>query len=234
MEKIFKISLAMAVAGLLFLSGCTMGYDKAAAEQRLSKINLDDISLKPNIIKTPLKVAVFSDMETMNSPEEFVETWDWSVGDKRLIKAYLDNLQELGYISDYFVIPDDPCFSMQDINYLINEARKQDADVLITLRGIIKVNRYFNPAAILDLTILGACLFPGSNCDALLLVNMDMWNVKGKDCILTVRGEGIKRISEPTFLMEQDDAIFPVKRDTLKKVLAEFKKRCREIKPAKK
>ena len=233
MKSIFKESLVIPAMALLFLVGCATGYDKAAAENRLKKITLDNISQKPNTIRTPLKVALFADMETMNSPEQFEETWDWSSGDKKLIISYLVNLQELGYISDYFVIPDAPDFSMQDINYLINEARKQDADVLITLRGIIKVNRYFNPAAILDMTILGACLFPGSNCDALLLLNMDMWNVKDKDCILTVVGEGIKRISEPTFLLEPDDAIVPVRRDTLRKVLAEFKKRCREIKPAK-
>ena len=226
-------SLVIPELALLFLAGCTMGYDRAAAENRLEKVNLDEISSKPNIIKTPLKVAVFADMETMNSPSEFVETWDWSTGDKKLIMSYLGNLEELGYISDYFIIPDDPGFSMQDINYLINEAKKQNADVLITLRGIIKVNRYFNPAAVLDLTVLGACLFPGSNCDALLLVHMDMWNVKDRDCILTVTGEGIKRISEPTFLMEPDDAVIPVRRDTLRKVLAEFRKRCRDIKPAK-
>ena len=233
MKSIFKESLVIPAMALLFLVGCATGYDKAAAENRLKKITLDNISQKPNTIRTPLKVALFADMETMNSPEQFEETWDWSSGDKKLIISYLVNLQELGYISDYFVIPDAPDFSMQDINYLNNEARKQDADVLITLRGIIKVNRYFNPAAILDMTILGACLFPGSNCDALLLLNMDMWNVKDKDCILTVVGEGIKRISEPTFLLEPDDAIVPVRRDTLRKVLAEFKKRCREIKPAK-
>ena len=233
MKNIFKIFLLISAVSLLLLSGCTMGYDKGAAENRLDKINLDKVSLKPNTITTPLKVAVFADMETMNSPDSFEETWDWSSGDKKLILSYLENLEELGYISDYFLIPDDPSFSMQDINYLINEARKQDADVLITLRGIIKVNRYFNPAAILDLTILGACLFPGSNCDAILLVHMDMWNAKDKDCILSVRGEEIKRISEPTFLLDLDDAIVPVRRDTLRKVLAEFKKRCREIKPAK-
>ncbi len=233
MKRIFKLSLVIPALALIILAGCTMGYDKDAAERRLEKITLDNVSQKPNMIKTPLKVAAFSDMETMNSPSEFEESWDWSSGDKKLVASYLENLQELGYISDVFVIPDAPNFSMNDINYLINEARKQDADVLITLRGIIKVNRYFNPAAILDLTILGACLFPGSNCDALLLIHMDMWNVKDKNCILTVYGEGIKRISEPTFLMEPDDAIVSVRRDTLRKVLAEFKKRCREIKPAK-
>ncbi len=233
MKNGFKESLVIPAMALLFLVGCATGYDKAAAENRLKKITLDNVSQKPNTIKTPLKVALFADMETMNSPEQFEETWDWSSGDKKLIISYLVNLQELGYISDYFIIPDAPGFSMQDINYLINEAGKQDADVLITLRGIIKVNRYFNPAAILNITVLGACLFPGSNCDALLLVDMDMWNVKGKDCVLAVKGEGIKRISEPTFLLEPDDAIIPVRRDTLRKVLAEFKKRCRDIKPAK-
>jgi len=233
MKNNFKVSLVIPALALLFLTGCTMGYDKDAAEGRLEKITLDNVSQKPNTIRTPLKVAAFSDMETMISSDRFVETLDWSSGDKKLVGSYLENLQELGYISDVFVIPDAPDFSMNDINYLINEAKKQDADVLITVRGIIKVNRYFNPAAILDLTILGACLFPGSNCDALLLVHMDMWNVKDKDCILTVYGEGIKRISEPTFLIEPDDAIVPVRRDTIRKVLAEFKKRCREIKPAK-
>ncbi|MFA6291878.1 MAG: hypothetical protein WC637_08870 [Victivallales bacterium] len=233
MKNNFKVSLLVPALALLFLTGCTMGYDKDAAERRLEEITLDNVSQKPNIIRTPLKVAAFSDMETMISSDRFEELWDWSSGDKKLVVSYMENLQELGYISDVFVISDAPNFSMNDINYLINEAKKQDADVLITLRGIIKVNRYFNPAAMLDVTILGACLFPGSNCDALLLVHMDMWNVRDKNCILTVYGEGIKRISEPTFLMRPEDAVIPVRRETLRKVLAEFKKRCREIKPAK-
>jgi hypothetical protein len=233
MKNIYKVSFVIAAMALLFISGCTIGYDRAAAENRLEKVSLDNVSQKRNVIKTPLKVAVFADMETMNSDDQFAETWDWSSGDKKLIMSYLENLEELGYISDYFMIPDNPSFSMQDINYLIIEAKKQDADVLITLRGVIKVNRYFNPAAILDLTIIGACLFPGSNCDAILIMNMNLWNVKGRDCILTVRGEGVKSISEPTFLIDPEDAVGPVRRDTLRKVLAEFKKKCRQIKPAK-
>ncbi|MEI6424958.1 MAG: hypothetical protein WCP55_22285, partial [Lentisphaerota bacterium] len=233
MKNIFNIAVIIFALLPPFLSGCTITYDKLAAENRLEKVILDDISSKPNIIKTPLKVALFCDMETMNSPEEFVKSWNWNMGDKKLVISYLENLEELGYISEYYVIPHNLGSSMQDINHLINEARKMDADVLITLRGIIKVNRYFNPVAILDLTLLGACLFPGSNCDAILLAHMDMWNVKDRDCILTVTADGIKRISEPTFLIEPDDAVSPVMRETLRKVLAEFKKRCREIKPAK-
>ena len=233
MKNILKVALVLPAMALLFFAGCTTGYDKAAAENRLEKVSLDDISPKPNTIKTPLKVAVFIGMETMNSTGGFVKLWNWSAGDRKLVMAYLENLEELGYISDYFIIPDNPGFLMQDINCLISEARKHDADVLVTIRGIIKVNRYFNPAAVLDLTIIGACLFPGSNCDALLLMHMNMWNVKDRDCILTVTGEGIKRISEPTFLIEPDDAVSPARRDTLREVLAEFKKKCREIKPAK-
>jgi hypothetical protein len=233
MKSFYRLSLVIPAILLLLTSGCTIGYDRAAAENRLEKVSLDNVSQKPNTIKTPLKVAVFADMETMESSGQFIETWDWSSGDKKLIMSYLENLEELGYISDYFMIPDSPSFSMQDINYLIDEAKKQNADVLITLRGVIKVNRYFNPAAILDLTILGACLFPGSNCDAILIMNMNLWNVNGRDCILTVHGEGFKSISEPTFLIDPEDAIGPVRRDTLRKVLAKFKKKCREIKPAK-
>ncbi len=216
-----------------FLSGCISGFDREAAETRFEAVNIDNSNQDISIIKTPLKVAVFGDMETMSPPDTFEETWDWSRGDKQLMVSYLNNLEELGYISDYFVINDRPELSMQDISQLLMEAEKQNADVLLTVRGIIQVNSYFNPAAILDLTILGACLFPGSNRDIMLMVRMNLWNVKDKSCILTVKGEGVKKISEPTFLIDTEGAVNSVKRDTLGKVLAEFKKRCRDIKPPK-
>jgi len=226
-----NISIILALL-LIYLSGCTTGFNREAAERRLADVNLDRVSSSPNTLKIPLKVAVYADMETMTRSGQFEDRWIWSTGDMQLIASYLDNLVELKYLSEYFIIPDDNQHSMQDINYLIGEAKKHDVDALLTLRGVIKVNKYLNPAAILDLTIIGACLFPGSNRDATLLVYMNLWNVKDNDCILTVKGEGEKKISEPTFLIDTQDAVDAVKYDTLRQVLSEFKKRCREIKPA--
>ncbi|HBC87464.1 MAG TPA: hypothetical protein DCZ94_10955 [Lentisphaeria bacterium] len=225
-----KIYLLFALT-ILLMSGCIIGFDRDAAERRLADVNLDNVDANPNLMRMPLKVAVFADLENMSSSGEFDETWDWSSGDKNLIISYLDNLVELKYLSEYVIIPDDD-ISQQDINVVIEKAQALNADALLTLRGVIKVNKYFNPAAILDLTIIGACLFPGSNREAFLIVYMNLWNVKEKDCVLTVKGEGTKKISEPTFLIDTQDAVDSVKRDTLRKILAEFKKRCREIKPA--
>ncbi len=235
MKLILRISFLVSIVSLLFMSGCMSAYDRNAAEERLEKVTLDnEIVQKRSIIRMPIKVAVYIDMETMDSDGNFEETWDWDRVNRNLILSYLDNLEELGYISDYFLIPDSPDFAMQDINYLVGEADKQNADVLLTLRGVIWVHSYLNPSAILNLTIICGWLVPGSNRDAVLQVRMDLWNVKGKDCILTVKGEGATKLSMPTFLINTEDAVDQVKRDTLRKVLPEFRKRCREIKPANK
>ncbi|MFZ2657115.1 MAG: hypothetical protein WAX69_19430 [Victivallales bacterium] len=234
MSIFFRVVFAVSTMVLPLLAGCMSTYDRGAVENRLESVTLDnEVDQKRSIVYMPIKVAVFIDMETMDADGNFEENWDWGRGDKKLVISYLDNLEELGYIKDYFVIPDSPDFTMQDINYLIGEAGKQNADVLLTLRGVIWVNSYLNPSAIFNLTILGAWLVPGSNRDAILKVNMDLWNVKGRDCILTVKGEGVCRLSRPTLLIDTEEAVDQVKRDTLHKVLPEFKKRCREIKPVK-
>jgi len=197
------------------------------AEKRLEDINLSDAPVG-SALKPPVKVAVFADLETMDQAGNFSETWDWGTNDRNLITSYLKDLVDMKYISEYVVIPDNSDHGMQDITYLLGEAKKQNADALLTIRGVMKVNKYINPAAILDLTILGACLFPGSNREAILLVNLNLWNVKDNGCVMTVKGEGEKMISEPTFLIDTRDAVDAARTDTLRKVLSEFKKRCRE------
>ncbi|HCE42719.1 MAG TPA: hypothetical protein DET40_04155 [Lentisphaeria bacterium] len=234
MGIVFRILFILSTLAFPFLAGCMSTYNREAVEDRLEKVTLDnEVAQQMSIIYMPIKVAVFIDMETMDSDGGFEENWDWSKSDKKLIMSYLDNLQDLGYISEYFLLPDNADFTMQDINYLIDEAGKREADVLLTLRGIIWINSYLNPSSIFNLTILGAWLVPGSNRDAILQVNMDLWNVKDNNCVLTVKGEGVTRLSRPTFLIETEEAVDTVKRDTLRKILPEFKKRCREIKPAK-
>ena len=234
MSIVFRIAFVISTLVLPFLAGCMSTYDRVAVEARFDKVTLDDVVVqKKSIISMPIKIAVYVDMETMDSTGNFEETWDWGKGDRKLIMSYLDNLEELGYISGYFIIPDSPDFAMQDIKYLIGEAEKQNADVLLTLRGIIWINSYLNPSAIFNLTILGAWIVPGSNRDAVLQARMDLWNVSDKDCILTGRGEGVTRLSRPSFLIETEDAVDQVKIETLRKIMPEFKKRCREIKPAK-
>ncbi|MFZ2653816.1 MAG: hypothetical protein WAX69_02770 [Victivallales bacterium] len=224
-----KIKLLSVIIIIALLAGCSTSFDKISAEKRLNTVNLDRVQAADAPLKKPFKLAIFTDLETVDASNDFYESWDWSQTERKMISSYADDLKKEKYVSEYFFIPDQE-HSLQDMKSIMKEAESKGADALVTIRGIIKVNKYMNPSALLDPTIIGALWLPGSNRDVMLLSHLDMWNMKSKEAVISVKSDFIEKDVAPTLLINTVDTVNLVKTESLRELLMQFKKKITSLK----
>lgn len=218
----------------LSMSGCA-SFDKAAAEKRLSTTNPAAI-VQPSatsLIK-PFKLGILLDLETTDSPGEYHRVWSWDDTEKKMVVSYADSLVKEGGVSEYFFIPEQNV-PLQDLNAAMKIASANGADGMLTIRGVINVNKYINFFGILDPTIIGALVLPGSNMDVSILVHLDLWDLKNQKPIISLKADGIQKDVGTTLFIRTnsantENAVTDVKTDTLRTLLIDFKKKFAEIK----
>ena len=87
----------------------------------------------------------------------------------------------------------------------------------ITLEAIVSIaTTSKNPAALLNLTVLGGFLVPGSQCDALFVMQGGLVDVNNGCLYASVESEGSARIYRPTFVIEKEGAIAKAKSEAVK------------------
>ena len=216
----------------LALSGCT-SFDKAAEEKRLSFANSAIIQPVNTSLAKPFRLGILLDLETTDSLGEYHRRWSWDDTDKRMVSSYADSLVKEGGISEYFFIPEEN-MPIQDLKTTMKKAAEDKADALLIVRGVINVNKYMNPFGILDPTIIGALILPGSNMDVTILVHLDLWNLKNQKLLISLKADSIQRDTGTTLFIRTnsvntENAVNDVKIDSLRMLLIDFKKKFASI-----
>lgn len=226
--KKYKFIPAIVILALT-LSACT-SFDEVSAEKRLSAVNPDIIAQPAGTsLPKPLKLAILLDLETTDSPGEYHRKWSWDDTEKKMVVSYADSLVKEGAVSEYFFIPENDT-PLQDFNSVMKKAADNKADAILTVRGIINVNKYINPIGILDPTIIGALILPGSNMDVIILVHLDLWDLKSQKSIVSLKSDGIQKDTGTTLFIRTnskntENAVNDVKIAALRTLLIDFKKK---------
>ena len=223
-----SISIPAFVLLALALSGCA-SFDKVAAEKRLSAANQEKVQSSGAPLEKPFKLGILLDLETADSSGEYHRNWSWDDYEKNMVVSYADSLVKEGSVSEYFFIPEGD-MPLQDLNAAMKKAAENKADALLTVRGVINVNKYINPIGILDPTIIGALVLPGSNMDVTILVHLDLWDLKNQKPLISLKSEGMQKDFGTTLFIRTnsantENAVSDVKIDTLRKMLIDFKKK---------
>ncbi len=226
MKKSNFITAAVLLA--LIFPGCT-SFDKVAAEKRLSATDTLIIQPASTSIAKPHRLGILLDLETTDSPGEYHRNWTWDDTERKMVSSYADSLVKEGGISEYFFIPEDNS-PIQDLNSVMKKASENKADALLTIRGVINVNKYINPIGVLDPTIIGALMLPGSNMDVAILVHLDLWDLKNQKPLISLKADGIQKDTGTTLFIRTnskntENAVNDVKIDTLRTLLIDFKKK---------
>ena len=225
------ICLLILVSLALALSGCT-SFDKVAAEKRLATEN-PIVQTTGSSLAKPFKLGILLDFETADSSGEYRRDWSWDDYEKKMVSSYADSLVKEGGVSEYFFIPEGN-MPLQDLNAVMRKASENKADALLVIRGVINVNKYMNFFGILDPTIIGALVLPGSNMDVTLLAHLDLWDLKNQKPLISLKSDGIQKDFGTTLFIRTnsantENAVGNVKVDTLRKLLIDFKKKISEI-----
>ncbi len=220
------------IQGLILLtlafSGCA-SFDRVAAEKRLASANPEIVRPTDTSLAKPFKLGILLDLETADSSGEYKRVWNWDDTEEKMVSSYADSLVKEGGVSKYFFIPEQDR-PLQDLGEAMKTASETGADALLTVRGVINVSKYINPLGILDPTIIGALVLPGSNMDVTILVRLELWDMKSRKSLISIKSDSVKRDVNTTLFIRTnsantENAVNAVKVDTLRKLLIDFKKK---------
>jgi len=101
---------------------------------------------------------------------------------------------------------------------------------VLVVKGAAQMDRYVNPLALLNLTIVGGFFVPGSHRDALFAARCALWDVGNAFLYLTAQSEGEAKRLGPAFLIEDEPALDAAKEDALRGINAELLRRLASLK----
>jgi len=215
-------SLLSLLGLLLFLFGCSTGLHQDKVSQLLNQSVLLD-TYTDSISASLGKTAVWMNIETLNTNGKLEAIWKWNKNDLELVTSYLDSMKKENRVSEYYFLKTS-LLEEKSIDGIIAKAQ-ENTNTAIVIKTIVELDKYFNPAALLDLTIIGAYWLPGSNRDAYAKTRIDVINLNEKKIIASFEGDACYRISKPTFLIDSEEVVSKVKIDSLRKALREFYKK---------
>jgi hypothetical protein len=214
---------------LLVASGCAIGYDRGALVEQLHKEGLYEVqdkdiqevrALKPQLA-FPCRIAVY-----LKPPSG--SGWRWTPQDKEILSQSAKVLEKEGIASN--IIPMSGMFAKDgDLKHLRMEAARYGADALLVIQGVHQTDSYLNPAAVLNLTLVGGFIIPASHRDTLFLVEGVLVDV-GNGCLYaSVESEGEGKIVRPTFIVEDTEAINRAKKKALEELGPELVRHIRSL-----
>jgi len=221
----------MCVLAVLGISGCvvTSGFDRGELHMALDKegvqITEDTVrkalELRPQL-HFPCKVAIY-----LHDPGSNYE-WRWSAKDKEIILSWMEGLRREGIVADAFFMT-----GMFTSGSTMKEVRlaaaQHGADAVLVVKGAYQTDSYMNPAAILNVTILGGYILPASHRDALFIMQGGLVDVANGYLYATVESEGQASIMRPTFTIQDKDAVEPAKKKAIESLGPELTRRLRNL-----
>jgi hypothetical protein len=201
---------------LLALSGCAFssGFSRDLLQARLREdaqatVTDDEIktiqSLKAQL-RFPCRIAVALQADGGD--------WRWTFNDKKAMNGWADSLRHQGIASE--VVFMSGRFSRgETLKELRAAAAKYGADALLVLKGTAATEDRHNPLAVLNVTVVGGFILPGSHRDALFVMEGVLVDVNNGFLYATAEAEGQGTTLGPTFVLEGKDAIERAKQEAL-------------------
>jgi hypothetical protein len=144
------------------------------------------------------------------------------------MESWATALKNEGIASDVMLMSDlfVPDSHLKDLRVA---AARHGADALFVIKGASQRDSYMNPAAVMNLTVVGGFLVPGSHCDALFVMQGGLVDVGNGFIYASVESEGQGKIVRPTFIIEDKDAVEKAKQQALLNFGPELLKRMRHL-----
>jgi hypothetical protein len=207
---------ALVLPALLLLSGCAGGFNRAALSARMQDDSLqvtdeailEAQSVKPQL-RLPCRMAVYLKPSSQGA-------WRWSAKDRAALESWAATLKDQGIAADAFLLPE-MIVSRGELKEVRLAAARCGADALLVIQGAAETDSYLNPAAVLNLTVVGGYLVPGSHRDALFVIEGCLFDTGNGYLYAGAQAEGEGGIIRPTFIIEERDAVALAKAQALER-----------------
>ncbi len=219
------------VLSTLLLSACTSsrGFDrgelrshiveqKVVTEEDIQKV----LELQPQLPR-PFNLALYfsSPSQTRWRAEK---SWNWSGEDKDVLLAVKQGLKDKGIVSD--VVPlNDSILEGHDLKAIRLAAARAGADAVLVLHGVSDVDRYNNSLGMTYLLIVSAFFIPGTEANALFMVNASMWDVRNQYLYMSVETEGLEDEIRPAYFIDEEELLQDAKTTALDNLTKEISRR---------
>lgn len=204
MTRRFKIAWLLI---LMVSAGCTssQGFDRAAMRETFLRNPAPDRDSKSTADQTPtvsvpFRLGVFfvhHDFPTKRS----IQKVEWLSADKEELLHWLKPLRDERLLADTFLLAD-PTVKGANIQEIRAAGARYGADMVLIVDGAAAVDRFNNGYASLYPTLIGAYLAPGTESEALIMIDGSLWDVRSELLYTTQTVEGVSKSVGPTVLVE--------------------------------
>ena len=164
-------------------------------------------------LPSPFRLALY--FTTDQRPFQFsVQRPNWLAADKELVLNSLRPLKEENIVKTAFVLADSTVQGTLNRDVRLAAAR-YNADVVLIVNGAAAVDRYNNGYAAWYATILGVYLAPGTNSDALFMIEGTVWDVRTGYLYGTQAAEGTAQSVGPAASLQDKDVVARAKEAAL-------------------
>ena len=206
------VHLALLVS--LLLSGCaaSRGFDRntmratvhsgagAVAEQNTPTTPID----KP-ALPMPFRLALYFVQREFPAAQT-IQKAEWMSADKDRLANGLTPLLNERIVTDTFILADSALLG-SDVKKIRQAASRYGADAVLIVEGAAAVDRYNNGYAALYATLIGAYLAPGTESEALFIIEGSLWDVRAERFYTTQTAEGHSKSVGSAVMVEDSQVL---------------------------
>lgn len=204
------------VLSLVLLPACqsARGFDRGRLQQTMSldqEVTEDEIGrvldLQPQL-PVPFKVGVvFRQAAGENSRLDRVDApWTWRDRDRQGVLDALGAVEDAGLVSEAFVVGD-TTVAGDDLRAMRLAAARHGADAVLVISGASALDVHENWSSVFYLTLIGAFFVPGTDIEALFLMEGTLWDVRNGYLYATVEAEGGAEDSQAAFVLHPREVV---------------------------
>jgi hypothetical protein len=131
---------------------------------------------------------------------------DWFTADKEALLRRLAPLRDERVLADVFILTDSTVQGVRLRDIRLAGAR-YGADVVLIVDGVAAVDRYNNGYASLYPTLIGAYFAPGTESEALFMIEGSLWDVRSEFLYGAQVVEALSKTTGPAALVEDRTVI---------------------------
>jgi rhombotail lipoprotein len=209
-EEIVHTNRIAPAGFLLALVGCSSTIDRGRMHEDLQHGDLEFSSrtvkeieaIRPQI-QVPFRLAV--------APPVWRREATWSREELAEIESWGPELSKLGLVTELVVIPE-ATYAMNAgstsegwLERLRVAAARHHADAVLVIRDVEDTSSWMNVLSILDLTIVGAWIFPGHQAESVSMMEGLVIDNRNEYLYCSGHGEGSAKVTQPLAYMEVGD-----------------------------
>ncbi len=223
----------------LLLSGCASshGFDRHAMR---TTFDLDAGAVAEQSVATtapekpttpmPFRLALYF-VQIEFPAHHTIQKAEWVSADKDTLVNWLAPLQDGRVLTETFLLVDST-IQGNDARKIRQAASRYGADAVLIVEGVTAVDRYNNGYAALYATLIGAYFAPGTESQALFIINGSLWDVRTERLYAIQTAEGHSKSVGPAVAVEDRQVLAQAKKSALVEFSKQIAEELRRLKDA--